>query len=374
MSSLPYKGEMQTKAYTWRNWSHIQHHWEMLFEQSHASFFLSREWVETWLEIFGEQLEPEVLVFALDGETVGACLLVHRIFWRKYVPMRRVYLNCAGEAEADGTCIEYNRLLCLPGHEPHVSTALWRYLLKDTWDEFVLDGTEAQEGTQRFRDGAFRVEVSQRPSWYVDLDLLRSNGISYENTLSSNVRQQVRRSIRLYEEISGPISIQSPVDEAGAFRFLDELAKLHQKSWSARGKPGVFASQHFRKFHQRLIERVFLKDRAHVLRVIAGNQVIGLLYSFLYAGRVYFYQSGFAYHEDNRIKPGLVAHFLAVNHYLTNRPDVLEYDFLAGDSQYKRSLGKSQRMIEWTVVQRPTVRVRAVDALRQVRNCYAQTG
>jgi len=263
--------------------------------------------------------------------------------------------------------------MCLPGHGTDVAGALWRYLLKDTWDEFVLPGMEAQDRTQRFPDGAFRAVVSQRPSWYIDLDVLRRNGLRYENTLSPNVRQQIRRSIRRYEEISGPISLQSPVDGAGAFRFLDELAKLHRKSWSGRGKLGVFASEQFRRFHERLIERVFPKDRAHVLRVIAGDQVVGLLYSFLYAGRVYFYQSGFAYQEDNRIKPGLVAHFLAINHYLANRPDVLEYDFLAGDSQYKRSLAKSQRTIIWTLVQRPTARVRTVEFLRWVRNRYART-
>lgn len=375
MSGSPYKREIQTKAYSWKNWSDICPQWEILFEQSHASFFLSPEWVETWLEIFGGQLEPEILVFELEGKTVGACLLVHRIFWRKCVPMRRVYLNCAGEAETDGTCIQYNRLMCLLGYELGVSAALRRYLGKGAWDEFMLDGTEEQDGIQRLRDGAFRMEVSQRPSWYVDLAVLRSNGISYENILSYNVRYQVRRCIRMYQESSGPVSIQSPVDAAEANRFLADLAKLHQKSWLARGKPGVFASEQFRKFHQRLIQRVFPKDRAHLLRVMAGDQTIGLLYGFLYAGRICLYQSGFAYPQgDNRIKPGLVTHFLAIDHYLNDRPDVLEYDFLAGDSQYKRSLGKSQRMIEWTAVQRPTVRVRAVQVLRQMRDRYAHAG
>jgi GNAT acetyltransferase-like protein len=375
MFSMTYDSQIQTEAYSWRDWSTIGRRWEILFERSQASFFLSREWVETWLEIFGEQLEPEILVFALAGETVGACLLVHRIFWRKCVPMRRVYLNCAGEAETDGTCIEYNRLMCVPGHEPSVSAALRQYLGKDTWDEFILAGTEAQDGTQRLRDGAFRVEVSQRPTWYVDLAALRRRGLGYEATLSSNVRKQVRRCIRLYQEISGPVSIQSPVDQADAFVFFEDLVKLHQKSWGARGKPGIFASNNFRKFHHRLIERSFHKGRVHLLRLKAGVQTIGLLYLFLYAGRIYVYQSGFAYRQgDNRAKPGFVAHFLAINHYLTARPDVLEYDFLAGDSHYKRSLAKSQRTIEWTLVQRPTVRVRALEILRQVRYRYANAG
>jgi CelD/BcsL family acetyltransferase involved in cellulose biosynthesis len=65
-------------------------------------------------------------------------------------------------------------------------------------------------------------------------------------------------------------------------------------------------------FHRRLIERA------------------------LASGRVYFYQSGLEYAEDNRLNPGLVSHYHAVQYCLAQ--GYQEYDFLGGYLRYKRSL------------------------------------
>lgn len=342
-------------------WRAASADWATLWRQCGASFFLSPDWVETWLETFGASLDAEVAVFRRGHQPIGACVLARRIHWRKIVPMRRVYLNCAGEPDDDDTCIEYNRLLCLPGEEESTARALLDHLSRESWDELSLNGMETRPpflGT---------AEIRQRPSWYVDLSALRASNAAYETSLSSNVRSQIRRSIHLFEQAGGPLAlhIASSLDEAN--RFLTELADLHQKSWPARGKPGVFASARFNQFHRRLIERCFAKGSIQLLRAAAGDQTIGLLYCLQSAGRVYFYQSGFAYQQDNRLKPGLVTHFLAVNHYLNHQPAVSQYDFLAGDSQYKRSLAKNQRTLEWIVAQRPTMRVRAVELLDKAR-------
>jgi len=223
---------------------------------------------------------------------------------------------------------------------------------------------EPGPGLEALIANAFGSKRSPNASWYVDLSLLRKEGKTYESTLSSNTRQQIRRSARFYEELLGPIAITLAAGCAEALQFFNELTDLHQKSWVAKGERGVFSSAKFVAFHRRLIERTFPRNGVHLLRVSAGLTTIGVLYSFFYCGRVYFYQSGFAYYDDTRSKPGMVTHFLGINYYLNFRPDVIEYDFLAGDSQYKRSLAKQRRLLEWVVVQRPTLGVRLVEALR----------
>lgn len=354
----------------WRDWPQISPQWSKLFAQSGASFFLSNDWITTWLDVFGEQLQPEILLFKMEQELVGACLLVRRVVWqKKFLPLRRIYLNCAGEDEADATCIEYNRLLCLPGHERDAASALQRYLQEESWDELILEGIEPHEGSTDLCPGAYRQQVTEKPCWYVDLAAIRMGGGTYESTLSANTRQQVRRSIRKYETAGGPVSLQLASTVAEALDFLEKLADLHQKAWVERGTAGVFASAKFSTFHRRLIERSFSEGSVHLIRVNAGEQTIGLLYNFVYAGRVYFYQSGFAYGGDSALKPGLVTHFLAIQHYLAGA-DVSEYDFLAGNSQYKRSLGRSQRSLEWRVAQRGTLGVKSVEALRTLRDTY----
>ena len=100
-----------------------------------------------------------------------------------------------------------------------------------------------------------------------------------------------------------------------------------------------------------------------LLELRAGEEIIGVLYNFVYRGRVYFYQSGFRYSEDSRLKPGLLSHYLAIRHCLA-QPILTEYDFLAGDAQYKRSLAADLRPLTWMVVRRSTPATFLFRALR----------
>ncbi len=357
------------RAYGWRDWPQVSPQWKSVFAQSGASFFLSEGWVSIWLDVFGEQLAPKILLFLREqnAEPVGACLLIRSVSWQGFIPVRRVYLNCAGESEGDSTCIEYNRLLCLPGYQRDVASALQQYLQKDSWDELMLDGFELHEETEDLCQGAYQQQVTQKPCCYVDLAAMRRDGVTYEKVLSQKARKQIRRCIRQYEA-TGAISLERANNVPEALRFLEELIDLHQKSWVSRGKAGAFSSAKFRSFHQKMVEWAFPEGYIELVRVLVGGQAIGVLYSFLHEGRIYFYQCGFAY-EDKTLSPGLVTHFIAVQYYL-GRPEVSEYDFLAGDSLYKRSLGKSQRTLEWRIVQRGTLGVKSIKALRSLRDTF----
>ena len=47
---------------------------------------------------------------------------------------------------------------------------------------------------------------------------------------------------------------------------------------------------------------------------------------------------------------------------------VLIYDFMAGDSQYKRQLSNHQTQLCWLVLQRPRLKFKIEDRLREMRN------
>jgi CelD/BcsL family acetyltransferase involved in cellulose biosynthesis len=64
-------------------------------------------------------------------------------------------------------------------------------------------------------------------------------------------------------------------------------------------------------------------------------------------------QSGFRYGSDGRLKPGLVSHYPGIRHCVAQSA-LNEYDFLAGDSQYKRPLATTSRPMAWIVVRRST--------------------
>src|SRR5690242_5414571 len=70
---------VEVASYRWTHWSRIEAQWREVFIRSHQrSGVLAPEWVATWLETFGQQLQPEVLIFSEAGTPVGCCLLVRR--------------------------------------------------------------------------------------------------------------------------------------------------------------------------------------------------------------------------------------------------------------------------------------------------------
>jgi CelD/BcsL family acetyltransferase involved in cellulose biosynthesis len=360
------------ESHPWTAWPEWSQLWsELAASCPERSFFLSPEWIESWLEVFGPVTEPSLLVFRGDRansrDAVGICLLGSRRERCGPIPVRRAYLNTAGEDEADEACAEYNATLSRKGWELPVAAALWAHLKLLSWDEFEARGMMAGDSLEALIAARpERVTVRRRNvhSYFVDLRKLDRSPESYLKALSRNTREQVRRSLRLLEQ-EGPLAVRVASDLAEAMGILEELARLHQARWEARGRSGVFASPRFRDFHRRLIERAFPQGTVHLLQVRAGEQSFAALYNFVLDGKVYFYQSGVRSGLDRRIKPGLAAHICAVSHYL--KAGLHEYDFLAGEAQYKQSLSTDSRELSWVVFQRPRLRLRMLALLRRTK-------
>ena len=145
------------------------------------------------------------------------------------------------------------------------------------------------------------------------------------------------------------------------------FSKTASKSDILGRKYAPFANPFFERFHRALITDLFAAEQVQLLRICAGGRPIGYLYNLVQGGRVHNYQSGFAYGPDARLKPGLVSHALAVEHNLARGASC--YDFMAGDSRYKRSLATGTDHLVWLVVQRSRLKFRLEHALRAMRNC-----
>src|SRR5436190_1007753 len=118
------KQQLRVEVHKWQNWPTVLPLWKELSERSpHTTFFLTPAWVEAWIEVFGELLQPDIAVFRTPETCVGACLLVHRNDRRGPFQVRRVYLNTAGEEDLESACIEFNSLLCSDGWEETVASA-----------------------------------------------------------------------------------------------------------------------------------------------------------------------------------------------------------------------------------------------------------
>lgn len=341
----------------------------------HATFFVTTEWLQTWMDSFGPELQPTILLFRTDPETVrGACLLVRRTERRGPFKIRRLYLNTAGEDDCHSPCVEFNTLLCEPGYELTMAVQLRKYIddvrRSAPWDEFVAPGLVGS-AFEAIRTAFDLLPVSDqvRHSHYVDLDAVRASGKPYATALGSRDRTRYRHNVRLYSE-TGELVLDEPSTVDEALQLLDELVALHQKTWTERGLPGSFSSEVFSRFHRQLIARCFPIGGAQLLRLRAGKRTIGCLYNFVFRGKVYFYQSGFDYSFGEKASPGITVHVAAIEH--AARSGLGEYDLMAGDVDYKKRLANRHRELHWATWKARGAKMRAVELLRKTKHAVQE--
>lgn len=345
-------------------WPRVAPAWPELVRASRqCSVFLTEAWVQTWIEVFAPLLDVSVAVFESADGPVGACLLVKSTSRRAMIPLRRVSLNAAGEPAADTTYIEFNDLLCRAGWEEAVAGRLAGFLIGQDWDEFTLDGFTLGPAYEALKQALaqFDLEEDRQPSYHVDLSALRRSGTAYETALHSDSRRSVRRSLRFYSE-AGPLRLEPAANLDAALAILDDLAEMNRRRWEGCGRDVVFASPYFIAFHQGLIRRCFSEGSVQLLRLTAGTQTVGLLYSLVHAGKVCLYQCGYDYSVDKRLSPGTLTLCCAIQHYLDCGYE--DCDFLSGDAAYKRRLSTGSRSLVWAVFRRPGLKVHILDVAR----------
>lgn len=340
--------------------------WSKLFSEVQVgSIFLSPQWIQTWLDIYGMDFSGKLLSWWQNDICIAGVILLFRPAKLGPFPIRLAILNTAAEIDENAPFIEYNDVLCLPGYEEFILDSLVAYLARQSWDQLYLAGYTESSLIARLQTRALPGEwhLIDKKSPYIDLRSLGDGGL--DRYFSSNTRTQIRRSIKLYEERGAlRIDVAQNLDES--LKHLDALADLHRAAWARRGQPGGFRSPRFIHFHKALIQRLLPERAVELLRVSAGDHTIGYIYNFLLDGKVYFYQSGFAYEADSKIKPGLVTHYLAAQNYCER--GFIEYDFMAGDARYKRSLAKSTRTLYWSWVERSNFRMTLIKIARKAKH------
>jgi CelD/BcsL family acetyltransferase involved in cellulose biosynthesis len=304
-----------------------------------------------------------VAVARVSGRVVGLGLLNRARRGRFGLAWPAVSLNEAGLEELDCVMIEDNGFLAERGFEGQVTSACLSGIAtaEPDWRELRLSGVpKTMTEAVTMLGLPVRIEA-RRASHIVDTAAIGADG--QLASLSANTRQQVNRSLRLYAE-RGPVRLERSANLDLAMARFSELESLHQQSWRAKGKAGAFGNPFFGRFHRALLARGFPAGSVDVLRVAAGADTIGLLYTFIYKGEAYAYQSGFSFERDARLKPGLVSHILAIRH--CRDIGLRCYRLLAGDSRYKRSLTTGSYELYWLSVRRPSVAFRLEQLARRI--------
>lgn len=330
----------------------VEKHWCALLQECPHHYFLSWGWMSTWLKSLPPQHGVRLIVGFLDDMPALAFFAgLSNKKWGKLFRSQVISLNTTGIPFFDKIYLEYNTVLIRPGLTIDAE-GLLHALDGFAWDEFYLPGLATQFVEQfndlvNDNDRLFRVVEQKSAASFIDLEQVREAGMDYLRFLSSNKRNQIRRSIKEYEK-DGKIEIRAAKTPHEALEFLDKLAALHQKEWQERGIQGAFSNEYFFQFHRDLVSGRFPHGEIQVLSVSTPNTVLGYLYSFLYNNRVYFYQSGLNYLPGNVYRPGLVSHYYAILYNVEAGKSV--YDFMAGEADYKTSMATGTEDVYWVRV------------------------
>ncbi|MGW8227247.1 MAG: GNAT family N-acetyltransferase [Gammaproteobacteria bacterium] len=354
------------------NLAELESEWIDLQERADCSYFQSWGWIGTWLMQIATDLHPRAIRVRYGDRVVGLGILVPRDDRRHLLIRSHAYYLNEYPYNERNMVIEFNGLLAERGHETAVYTKTINYVFEtgSSCDELFLGAIE--DRTRRLLPAPRLPELAKGISlkntgdsvaWAVDLDLFGPGVDAYLATLSKSSRARIRRSFRHYDQQSR-LSLHAAGNLEEAMEFFDGLKVLHTRRWQAVGQEGAFANQRWEAFHRALVHERFPQNEVQLLMVTDANGPLGYLYNFVWRRHVYMLQSGFRMPEENRLMPGYVVHVLAI---VYNRERSMKtYDFMHGDSRYKRILCNHGKQLYWMVYQRRRLKFWLEDAAVKV--------
>ncbi len=340
----------------------IKNHWKILENNNTVPFFLTWNWISTWIKTYSPKLITVSASFNNHIVAIGLFTeskeVRHNIIWSN-----QLRLHQTGNQAMDQIWIEYNDFICEKEHQlTAVNTCLEVLNSSDfRWDEIVISMMPEKRAT-KVAD-ALRVHISDNitPGYIANLDNVRRQKLTYLQSLSANTRYQVRKSIKIYEGKFGPLKLIAASNKEEALSHFHDCAGYHIKKWNDSG----YKNPYFTQFHQNLIHSSFDNGSVELSRLIAGNETIAILYHHLVGKQVYFYLHGLNYHPQKNLKPGLVAHVFATESYLQKGMNT--YDFMGGYSQYKAQLADHEMDFISLVIQRPRSRFKLENMARKIK-------
>ncbi|MEM1189217.1 MAG: GNAT family N-acetyltransferase [Pseudomonadota bacterium] len=312
-------------------------------------------WISTWLDCH----EPKGVLAEVRDE--GQTALIGIFAVRKGL----AFLNQSGYPDRDQIWIEYNGLV---GREELQAPALidaTLALFRERHAAEVHLSMLPRDLGEALLGALPKARIYQQVTgWERDLAELRRQGMSVLDALSANTRYQIRRSIRGYEQRYGPLRVSGASTLAEAMDIWRAAGAWHTNRWPDSG----FANPSFLTFHETLLKRGFDHGAVRLFRVTSGATTIAALYFLLDGGNARFYLQGVKPEPDGKLKPGLTAHCLLMQKLLDEGWD--SYDFMGGDSQYKRQLADRRREFLSLRVHNGSLRHRISDVARLIRDRF----
>jgi len=319
--------------------------WNSLLETSGANtFFLTWEWMWTWWQVYGSSYQ---LCLLEVSDEKGTCLGLAplKISRRHYhcFPYRQVEFIGYGP---EGLCPDYLDLIIAPGVQEQVIRAVWSYFIdhKESFDIVRLTDTPNSNQTLSFLNALTReigyVAELEEGSRCLYLPI-QGTWEDYSKSLTQKHRYNLRRREQDLQKLHGltfeVIQTRPALDEA-----IEELFKLHQGVWNARGEGGSFdCHPSNRSFHRLLVDRIISFGGVVIYALRIDGALGAMLYAYRYDNRVFHYQNG---RDEKWLKYGIGQLLVRSTLQFLFKEGVREFDFLRGQYPYKYDWTKLEHL------------------------------
>ncbi len=325
-------------------WDGIRKDWDELYAVSPtAATTLDFVWLRNWWRIYAPVYGAgglRIITLWRGAVLVGAFPLYIACAKGSALAVRCLRLVSTGEQEYEEICPDYLDLLHRPGEDVACAQATWAAIDGMAWDTLELldlpKDSPLMRGLEFFpQRGRGRIIARGGcPIANIDGDFER-----YLTQLSSKTRMRARQEIRKAKQSGVVLEL---ANEANAEACFDDLIRLHQARWTAEGKPGCFSAPRFTEFHRSLLQEWLSSGRLILARLTHDGKAYVALYGFVTGAKFDLYQLGVSSIQGTNIhSPGTLANLLLMAK-LADR-GVTRYDFLRGNSEFKKSLTTEHR-------------------------------
>ena len=301
--------------------------WNALLRASASDCpFLTWEWLHTWWTHLGGASQLRIAAVRAGQELVA--LAPFRITKSRIALLSRLDMLGTGEAGSD-----YLDVIVRRGWEAEGLRALTRFARSENATlrlRHVAPTATAGELADRLEAEGWT--ASDAPDGVCPfIPLAGHTWDTYLGTLGSSHRANVRRRIKaLGQKFS--MRFEPVTTEAQRREALAALVAFHERRYAGRGGSTAFTTPALRAFHDEATRRALDRGWLRMFVLHVNDELVAVMYGFMYNRRFYFYQHGF----DDRYQQhsiGLVLMGLSVRAAIDEGAD--EFDMLWGVEPYK---------------------------------------
>lgn len=326
--------EILTEPDAWARW---ETEWRRLWS-SGGRLGLHYDWLTLWWRLYGPLYaggDGLRVIVIRDGDQLLAALPLYLA--RGPVGARVLRFLGTGERESEEICPGPLDLLAAddPGTTvlPDLAAAI-RSDQAGRWHALRLGPLADGAALLRLDPAQLGRPLARVPcgsTWIADLS---GGWEGYLARRSGHSRQRLKRMLRQLEAAGGVFETAS--DRATARAFYGELVELHQRRWTAAGRPGCFAAPRFAAFHEALVDRLEPGAELLLARLRVGDRTLATIYAFRSGARVDVYQLGVDHGDGPLASPGMTA--LAALFEWSASQGVMSVDLLPGEGEHKQRL------------------------------------